>query len=105
MAGPAGLDDRSSRVSADQYTSAPATRRASGVAIGGFVTGLLGALLSWFPIAGIVLGILGVVLGGIGISQGRRTGAPTGLATAGVVLGALAIVIAVVLVAVVAANV
>ena len=76
----------------------------SGVAVAGFVTGLLGALLSWFPLAGIILGILGVVLGGVGRSQARRTGAPTGLATAGIVLGALAVVIAVALVAVAVAN-
>ena len=89
-------------MSTDQST--PTTRKASGVAIGGFVTGLLGAVLAWFPIAGIVLGILGVVLGGVGVSQGRRNGTPTGLATAGIVLGALAVVVSVVLVAVFAAN-
>ena len=91
-------------MSTDQSTPTPVARGTNGVGVGGFVTGLLGALLSWFPIAGIVLGILGIVLGGVGISQGRRNGTPTGLATAGVVLGVLAIGIAVVLTAVVASN-
>ena len=68
----------------------------NGIGTTGFVTGLLGLVLFWVPIVGVVLGVLGVVLGGVGISRGRRTGAPTGLAVAGVVLGALAIVLFVV---------
>ena len=84
--------------------AALSTGRSNGLGIAGFVTGLLGALLSWIPIAGIILGLLGVVLGGVGVSQGRRAGTPTGLAVAGVVLGALALVIAIVLIAVVASN-
>ena len=99
-------------MSTDQPLPASATSGTSGrphggtngMAVGGFVTGLLGALLSWIPIAGILLGIVGVVLSGIGLAKGRREGTPTGLATAGVVLGALAVVIAVVLVVVVVAN-
>jgi hypothetical protein len=87
-------------VSTDQHspTAAGPTGQTSGVGIAGFVTGLLGALLSWFPLAGIILGILGIVLGGVGVSQGRRAGAKTGLAVAGVVLGVIAVVISVVLV-------
>jgi hypothetical protein len=65
----------------------------NGIGTAGFVTGLLGLVLFWVPIVGLVLGLLGVVLGGVGISQGRRRGAPTGLAVGGVVLGALAIVL------------
>ena len=51
-------------------TTAPTGGRpaANGVGIAGFVTGLLGLLLSWLPIFGIVLGLLGVVLGGVGVS-------------------------------------
>ncbi len=91
-------------MSTEQHSpTAPAGGRqgSTGMGVAGFVTGLLGLLLSWFPLAGIVLGALGVVLGGVGISQGRKAGARTGLATAGVVLGALGVVIAIILVAVV----
>ena len=95
-------------MSTDQHpTNAPSTGEqgsTNGLGVAGFVTGLLGALLSWFPIAGIILGLLGVVLGGVSASQGRRTGSKTGLAVAGVVLGALAIVIGVVLIVAVASS-
>jgi hypothetical protein len=92
-------------VSTDQQYGSPATAGSTnGLSTAGFVTGLLGALLSWFPIAGIILGILGVVLGGVGVSQGKRTGAKTGLGVAGIVLGAIAIVIAIALIAVVASD-
>ena len=90
-------------MSTDQSTS-PVTASSNGVGVAGFVTGLLGALLSWFPLAGIILGLLGVVLGGLGMSQGRKSGERTGLALAGVVLGALALVISIGLIAFVAAN-
>ena len=90
-------------MSADQSTS-PVTGRSNGMGTAGFVTGLLGALLSWIPLAGIILGLLGVVLGGVGLSQGRRSGQKTGLALAGVVLGVLALVISIGLIAFVAAN-
>ena len=91
-------------MSTEQHTpTTPAGGRQSsnGMGVAGFVTGLLGLLLSWVPIAGIILGALGVILGGVGISQGRKAGGRTGLATAGVVLGALGVVVAIVLVAVV----
>ena len=93
-------------MSTDQHpTNAPtAGGSTNGLGVAGFVTGLLGALLSWFPLAGIILGLLGVVLGGVSTSQGRRTGAKTGLAVAGVVLGAIAIVISVVLIVAVASS-
>jgi hypothetical protein len=93
-------------VSTDQHTPTPAgtSGQTSGIGIAGFVTGLLGALLSWFPLAGIILGILGVVLGGVGVSQGRRTGAKTGLAIAGAVLGVIALVISIALVVWVASE-
>ena len=91
-------------MSADQSTTTPVTASSNGVGTAGFVTGLLGALLSWFPLAGIPLGLLGIVLGGVGMSQGRRSGQKTGLALAGVVLGVLALVISIGLIAFVAAN-
>jgi len=69
---------------------------AKGMAVGGFVTGLLSLLVGWIvPVVGVVLGVLGIVLGSLGRSRGRREHAPTGLATAGLVLGAIGLVIAV----------
>ena len=103
----AGPESRGGPLTTEQHSpqhAAPSTGRSNGLGVAGFVTGLLGALLSWIPIAGIILGLLGVVLGGVGVSQGRRTGSPTGLAMAGVVLGVLALVVAIVLVAVLASN-
>jgi hypothetical protein len=50
---------------------------------------LLGLLLFWVPVLGAILAILGVILGGVGISQGRKSGAGTGLAVAGLVCGIL----------------
>ncbi|HEX2073735.1 MAG TPA: DUF4190 domain-containing protein [Geodermatophilus sp.] len=63
----------------------------NGLGIAGFVTGLCGLVLFWVPFVGMVLAGVGVVLSAIGMSQGRRTGAPTGLAVAGLVLGILGV--------------
>jgi hypothetical protein len=41
---------------------------------------------------GITLALLGVILGGVGISTGKKKGAPTGLAIAGLVLGIIALI-------------
>ena len=81
-------------------TPAGGGSQSNGMGVAGFVTGLVGLLLSWLiPIGGIVLGALGIILGGVGVSQGRMTGGRTGLATAGIVLGALAVIVAIVVVA------
>jgi hypothetical protein len=47
----------------------------------------------------MILGLVGVVLGGIGIAQGRKKGASTGLAIAGLVCGILAVLVWIVLLA------
>jgi hypothetical protein len=88
----------------DQPGSRPAEVRmptaqqpATGLGVGGFVTGLLSVLLGGaVPVAGVLLGGLGVVLGGVGRARARAEQTPTGLATAGVVLGALGLGAAVV---------
>ena len=81
-------------------TPATGGSQSNGMGIAGFVTGLIGLLLSWLiPIGGILLGALGIILGGVGVSQGRKAGGRTGLATAGIVLGALAVIVAIVVVA------
>lgn len=70
----------------------PATQKSNGLGIAGFVCGLLGLVLFWFPILGLLLAVIGVILGGTGISAGRRDGSGTGLAIAGLVLGLVALI-------------
>ncbi len=60
--------------------------------VAGFVCGLIGLVLFWFPFVGLVLAVLGIALGGSGISAGKRDGASTGLAVAGLVLGIIALI-------------
>ena len=71
----------------------------NGLGTAGFVTGLLGLILCWVPILGIILGLLGIILGGVGISTGHKKGAGTGLAIAGLVLGLIALVPAIIIIA------
>ena len=82
------------------YPAAPQAP-GNGLGVAGFVTGLVGLVLCWVPWFGMILGLVGVVLGGIGISQGKKKGAPTGLAIAGLVCGVLAVLVWLVLLAVV----
>ena len=75
----------------------PYAAKGNSMAIAGFVTGLLGLLLSIVPIlfyAGIVLDVVGIVLGAIGRSRAEEPGVPhRGLATAGIVLGIVGLVV------------
>jgi hypothetical protein len=117
-----------SPVSTDQYGTAPAQPEAygavppvpqqpvyaqpatvyvqqapgNGLGVAGFVTGLLGLIFCWVPALGITLALLGVILGGVGISTGKKKGAPTGLAIAGLVLGIIALIPAFVIIGAVA---
>ena len=64
--------------------------------VSGFVFGLLGFILDWFPIAGFVLSIIGVSLCSKGkkaimLHPGRYTG--TGFLTAGQILGVIGIIV------------
>lgn len=64
--------------------------------VSGFVFGLLGFMLDWFPIAGFVLSIVGVSLCSMGkkavmLHPGRYTGA--GFLTAGHILGVIGIIV------------
>ena len=71
----------------------------NGLGTAGFVLGLLGLILCWVPVFGIILGLLGVILGGVGISSGKKKGAGTGLAISGLVLGLISLVPAVIIIA------
>lgn len=64
----------------------------NGMAIAGFVLGLLGLALFWFPFVGVVLAILGVILSGVALAGSRRSGSRSGLAIAGLILGLVALV-------------
>jgi hypothetical protein len=71
--------------------------RSNGLGTAGFVTGLLGLILCWFPFLGVILSALGVILGGIGMSNGKKYGSPTGLAVAGLVLGIIGGVLSIII--------
>ena len=62
----------------------------NGLGIAGFVTGLVGLLLCWVPVFGLILAGCGVVLSAVGMSQSTKTGANKGLAIAGLVLAIVA---------------
>jgi len=68
------------------------TAPANGLGVAGFVTGLLGLILFWVPVLGLILGALGIILGGVAISASRKLGASNGLGIAGLVLGIVALV-------------
>jgi hypothetical protein len=84
-------------VPAEQTGAPPYAAKGNGMAVAGFVTGLLGLILSIIPIlfyAGIVLDVAGIVFGAIGRSRAKEPGVPhRGLATAGIVLGIVGIIV------------
>jgi hypothetical protein len=71
----------------------------NGLGIAGFVTALVGLVLFWVPLLGVVLAGTGLVLSAVGMSQGKRNGSSTGLAVAGLVLGILGVLAFVVILA------
>lgn len=78
-------------------TPQPAPAKASnGLAIAGFVLGLLGFLGSFIPlinIVGIVMGVVGAVLAAFGLAKAKKSGTGKGLAMSGLILGGLALII------------
>ena len=65
---------------------------ANGLAVAGFVCGLIAAVLFWTVWGGVVLGILGVIFGALGLSKANQGAPNKGLAMAGLILGAIAVV-------------
>lgn len=64
--------------------------------VGGFICGLLGFLLEWFPLIGLILSIVGVALCSKGkkeVAKDPQAYTGTGLLTAGQVLGIIGIVV------------
>jgi heme/copper-type cytochrome/quinol oxidase subunit 2 len=69
---------------------------ANGLGTAALVLGIVGLLLFWTVIGGIVLGILALIFGIIGRGRAKRGEATNGgVATAGLVLGAVAIVVSI----------
>jgi hypothetical protein len=74
--------------------------RRNGFGIAALVLGIVGVLLFWTALGGIVLGLLAVIFGVLGFRRGRRGVATNGtMAVIGAVLGALALVVSSVLLA------
>ncbi|CRK59787.1 putative integral membrane protein [Alloactinosynnema sp. L-07] len=66
----------------------------NGLGTAGFVTGLLGLILFWVPLIGLVLAIIGVSLSGVGMAKANRGEANNkGLAIAGLVCGVIGVTI------------
>ena len=72
--------------------AAPQQQGNPGMAVAGFVVGLIGLLTFWFTFGGLVISIVGLVLSIVGRRQAIERGAPTGLATAGLVCSIVGIV-------------
>lgn len=70
-----------------------------GIAVAGFVCGLIGLLTTWC-LLGIPLAILGIVFGAMGRTRNAAKGASTALPTAGLVCGIVGLVLLVVLIVV-----
>jgi hypothetical protein len=84
--------------SAPGYGSwSPSGPRNNGMGVAALVLGIVGLVLSWTVIGGVVLGILALVFGLIGRGRVRRREADNGgQAVAGVTLGSIAIVLGIV---------
>ena len=71
-------------------------RRGNGLGIAGFVVALVGLLLFWIPVFGVVLAVVGVTLSAVGLRASRKYLAPhKGLSIAGLVLGLIALVVSI----------
>ena len=80
-------------------TPAP-TQGSNGLAVAGFVLGILGFLGSFIPIVNIgaiVLALIGAVLAAVGLARSKSVRAGKGLAVAGLVLSVLAVIIAIII--------
>ncbi|MFT4008833.1 MAG: hypothetical protein QM655_02205 [Nocardioidaceae bacterium] len=77
-----------------------AHKGSNGLAVAGFVLGLLGLLGSFIPvvnIGAIVLAVIGLVLAGIGLARSKSARGGKGLAIAGLILSVLGIIIAIII--------
>jgi hypothetical protein len=71
----------------------PARPPRNGLGVAALTLGLIGALLFWTMLGGIVLGLLALIFGIVGFRRGKRGEATNGtLAMVGAVIGGLALV-------------
>lgn len=76
------------------YASAQPSEPSSGIAVGALICGIIGLVLCWVPIVGLILSIVAIVLGGKGkrtLPDGKR-----GMAVAGFILGIIGLVISII---------
>ena len=74
----------------------PSQPSRNGLAVAGFVLGLLGFIGCFVPFVNffaLLLGLFGLILGGIGLANAKKAQNGKGLAISGIVLGALAIIV------------
>lgn len=71
----------------------PARPPRNGLGVAALTLGLIGALLFWTVLGGVVLGLLALIFGVVGFRRGKRGEATNGtLAAVGAVIGAFALV-------------
>lgn len=80
-----------------QYGAGP-PQQGNTLAIAGLVLGILGVLLAFIPLLGVVAGVLlglgAAICGGLGLSKSKEPGrGGKGMAIAGLVLGIIAIIL------------
>jgi hypothetical protein len=66
--------------------------------IAGFVTGVVGLILSWIPFAGLIISGVGIALSAVGMKQIRAARGSAGLAIAGLVCGIIGAIIGLIIV-------
>jgi hypothetical protein len=83
------------------HPPAPVAPRKDGLGISALIVAILGLLLSWSVVGGVVLGVVAVILGFVGRGRFKAGEASNGgVALAGIVLGALAVVVSLVFIAI-----
>ena len=66
-----------------------------GIAIAGFIVGLIGLLTFWVPYLGAVLSIVGLILSILGMRAANERNAPKGFAIAGLVCSIIGVLLGV----------
>ena len=79
--------------------AAPPAGAGNGMAVAALVLGIVGCVLCWVPVLGLILGVLGIVFGALGRKRAQREpGAGKGtMALSGLILGIIATVLSVLL--------
>jgi hypothetical protein len=89
-------DDASSRVGQQPpqvvYLQQPPVQT-NGLAVAAFVLGIVGVVLFWTLLGGLILGLLATVFGAMGLARAKRGAPNKGMAIAGLVLGIVAMLL------------